>query len=86
VKIVPAETRLSPGFAARRINSFLLEAEDGAAAATNHVLARIGRWPFRGKAAGHLVDPEIPAGSRAIVAFGDFREAGMATLRAFQLS
>jgi len=49
------------------------------------MLARIGRWPFRGKAARHLVYLEIAARRPPIVSFGHFGEAGMVAFRAFQL-
>jgi len=71
--------------AARCIDRVLFETEDGAAAATHHMLARVGRRPFGGEAAGHLIDLEIAAGCPTVVGLGNLGKTGVPASRTFQL-
>lgn len=79
------EVLLPARLAAWRIDRILLETEDRAAAAPHHMLARVGRRPFGGEAAGHLVDLEIAAGCPTIVGLGNLGKTDVPASRTFQL-
>lgn len=78
--------RSAPRFSTGRINGLLQKAELVAAAAADHVFARIVRGEFRDETDRHLVHLKTRCLAARIVVLGNLGITGVSALRAFELS